>query len=338
MTTHIYRYRATQPAFTTAQLQKRVHASATISDAAGGMTVDISCDDSRLTDLDEEMLGKGYSRQSTDPGVTPPSELRLANGTILTAASPADGEFLKRSGATIIGASGGSSFDQRDVLVYDHFILGSQTSERVGLMGWLINVQGTGSDLLVAGEVGHPGILDFGVGTTTAGRCNLWIGDATNLNFLLNATQNQIDLEWLVRFNAAALSSTNMERFFVGFGDTFDATSGTEMTNGIYAEFNPALSSNWRLVTSSAGTKTRTTSSGSNPTSATWYRVGIRMTFPGGVPTANLLINGTVVASHTTNIPSVGLGVGIRMDSNGNTEARFQTDYVICSQITSKET
>jgi hypothetical protein len=259
--------------------------------------------------------------------------------TSLTIGTIVDGEFLKRVGTTIVSAAAsGSSYDPRDTLFDDHFIVGSQVSERMGKMGWLNISSGSGADLSVTTEAGHPGILDFGVGSTAAGRCGIWLGDTTNLNFLLNSTQNQIDMEWLVRLSATALSSANMERFFLGFGDTFDAASGTELTNGVYAEFNPALSANWRLVTSNAGTKTRTTSSGSNPTSATWYRVVLRMTYPSGVPTANLLINGTLVATHTTNIPTVGVGAGIRMDANSGTEPRFQTDYVLCTQVTSKET
>lgn len=238
-----------------------------------------------------------------------------------------------------IAASGGGSFDMRDIVAFDHFVIGSNVSERLGALGWLTTVSGTGADMVSTGEVGHPGVLDMGAGTTAAGRVAIYLGDSTNfLNLALGTTQGTIDLEWLVKVNANALSSSNTERLCFGFGDTFDAASGAELTNGIYAEFNPTLSANWRLVTANGGTRTRTTSSGSNPTSGTWYRVTIRMSYPGGTPTAELFVNGTSVASHTTNIPTLGLGLGCRLDCNGTTEPRVQVDYMRCTQVTNKET
>ncbi len=237
-----------------------------------------------------------------------------------------------------IAASGGSSFDQRDVLLYDHFITGSVLTERMGIYGWVVDVSGTGADLTFLAEAGHPGILDFGGGSTSAGRAGVYLGNTSVQNFLLGTTQNQIDLEFLFRVNSTALSAVNLERLCIGFGDTFDAASGTEQTNGIYLEYNPSLSAKMRLVTSNGGTKTRTTSSGADVVAATWYRVVIRMTYPGGTPTATLLVNGTSVASHTTNIPTAGLGIGARLDSNAGTEPRFQLDYMLCTQVTSKET
>jgi hypothetical protein len=72
---------------------------------------------------------------------------------------------------------------------------------------------------------------------------------------------------------------------------------------------------------------------------AAWYRIGIRITYPGGTPTAELLINGTVRATSTAPFPSAGLALGIIMDANATaSEARYQTDYALVQQVTSKET
>jgi hypothetical protein len=232
----------------------------------------------------------------------------------------------------------GTSFDMRDIVAFDHFVTATSTSERIGQMNWLALIGGTGSDMVQAGVAGHPGVVDISPGTTATGRAAIYLGDTTYLNMLLGTTQPQIDLEWLVKFDANALISTSNERFFMGFGDTFDVAAGTEMTNGVYLGFNPSLTGNFDLVTAAAGVRTRT-ASGIAVVASTWYRIGIRITYPGGVPTAELLINGTVRATATANFPSAALGIGARMDANTNSaKPRYQLDYMQLKQITSKET
>jgi hypothetical protein len=306
----VYRYQ--QTLMPQARLQKLVPGSPTVGTPFCPNYVDVTVASGSLTDLNEAMSLAGFTYVSTDPETTPAQE-----------------------GTTAIGAV--SSVDMRDILVHDHFLCGSTTSERLGLMGWLVQVTGTGSDMAISGEAGHPGIVDIGVGTTAAGRGAIYLGDASIVNLALSSSQNQVDLEWLVRFNSAALSSANNERFVVGFGDTFDAAAGVEMSNGVYCEFAPGTSANFQLVNSAAATRTRTNSNIAVAAS-TWYRIGLRMTYPGGTPTANLLINGTVRATSTANIPTLGVGIGIRMDANAGAEARYQTDYVTLIQVTAKET
>jgi hypothetical protein len=305
----VYRYRF--DFINAAKLARAVSGSPSLTAASPGY-VDITVGSGSKTDLDEVMAAAGYAFVSTDPNDTPTAALSTAVG------------------------SGG--FDQRDVLIWDHFITAALTTERIGTMGWTSLITGTGSDLVITGEAGHPGILDFGAGTAAAGRAALYLGDSANPNFLLDASQNQLDIEFLIRVNAAALSATNMERFCLGFGNNWGAGAGVFNTNCVCAQFDPAVNANWRLMSANGGVETLTTSSGSNPEAATWYRVGIRMTYPGGTPTANLVINGTVVATHTTNIPASPVGPGIRMDANAGTEPRYQLDYVRCTQVTNKET
>lgn len=232
----------------------------------------------------------------------------------------------------------GSSFDDRDLLISDHFVTGNQSSDTIAKMGWRQLQTGTGADMGNTPEVGHPGVLDFGAGTAAAGRTGVYLGDSSIQNFLLGATQNTITLEWLVKFNTNALSTANMLRWTCGWGDTWAGASGAEHANGIYIDFEPGTDAHFRLRTASSSTRS---AAASNITvaAATWYRVAITMTYPGGVPTATLYINGVSKATLTTNIPTAGLGVGVRADgaSTAN-EARYQVDYVTCSQITNKET
>jgi len=309
MAIHIYRYKFNFVDIT--RLARSVPNSPTLSANSPGY-IDISVDSAAKADLDDAMATKGYSYVSTDPSNTPTQALATDIGTAM--------------------------FDMRDILVWDHFIVGSISGGQIGFMCWQTQVSGTGADYTPTGEAGHPGIVDIGVGSTAAGRGAIYLGDTSNLNLALGTTQNEINLEFLLRLNANALLSTSMERFVLGFGDTFDVSAGTEMTNGIYLELNPSLSANFKLVTSAASTRTRTDTTLA-PTAGNWYRVVIRVSYPGGVPTAEIIVNGTSRCTATANIPSALVGLGARMDANANSaEPRYQLDYCKLSQITAKET
>lgn len=232
-----------------------------------------------------------------------------------------------------------SAYDMRDALIFDHFITSNLANNTLGKHNWSVLVSGTGADLLATGEAGHPGIIDFGCGTSSSGRSAIFLGGTSGLtSFLLSTNQNPIDSEWLVRFNAGALLSTSLNRWFMGFGDIFDAASGVELTNGIYIELNPSTSANFVLRTANASIRSSASTS-ITALANTWYRVGIRVFYPSGVPTAELYINGVLRATLTTNIPSSSLGIGVRGDPvNTAVEARYQVDYCQVSQVTSKET
>ncbi len=311
MTARIYRYSASVDTVT---LQRKVNGSPTFN-ASSPAYRDVNGDDSvanQKANLDEYMKSIGFDYLSTDPGDTPTAAAAAALGT--------------------------ASFDIRDVLAFDHFIVGSTSAGQFGAMGWRTLINGTGSDITPTGEAGHPGIADMGAGSTATGRVGIYLGDASIVNLALGTTQNEVNLEFLLRLNANTLLSTSNERFVLGFGDTFDASAGTEMTNGIYLELNPSLSANFKLVTSAAGTKTRTDTT-FTPVANTWYRVVVRITYPGGTPTAEILINGTSRCTATANFPSAGLGIGARLDANANSaEPRFQLDYCRLTQVTAKET
>lgn len=237
----------------------------------------------------------------------------------------------------IVG-SAGSAFDPRDMVVFDHFVSGNTSSDSMGSAGWRQLQTGTGADTQFSGEAGHPGIVDIGPGTTNSGRVAIYMGESGLLPLLPGTSQNQIDLEWLIRINSNATSSANNDRITIGFGDQFGAAADVEHSNGIYLEYRPADNANFQLTTaaSSSRTKTATTTA---PTAGNWYRIGLRVTFPGGTPTAELLINGTVAATNTANMPTAAVGVGMRIDGATTTnEPRVQADYCWMKQVTTKET
>lgn len=305
----VYRYR--QEHVSIARLSKQITGAVSIS-AAAPSYVDISAVSGSKLDLDDAMAIRGYVYVSTDPVDTP------------TAALSTD--------------LGGAAFDPRDLLVFDHFVTGNNGSDTLGSAGWRVLSSGTGADVTLDGFTGHPGIIDFGAGSTAAGRVAIYLGESGAPSMLLSGTQNQIELEMLFRLNAAALLLTSNERITLGFGDQWGAAASVEHSNGCYLEFRPADAVQFRIVTANGGTRTKTSTS-FTPVAATWYRIGLKITYPGGTPTFALSVNGTQLNTATANFPTATLGVGARMDAEANAlEPRFQLDYVLMKQITAKET
>lgn len=296
---------------------------------------------------DDEISVAGLSGLLADPQVAAAHASSHQNGGVdevevseLGTSETDTGKRLAPNGTGGVAwvAGGGGSSDPRDVLVMDHFVTGNVDTDEVGSAGWRASVVGTGSDLAVLPTAGHPGVLSFGCGTAAGARAAIHLGETAIPNFVVNTSQNTLLVEWLVQFNANALLAANMDRFTVGLGDGWDAANDVEHSNGVYCDFEPLLSGNFRLRTAAGGVRSSAASSVAVAAN-TWYRIGIQMTYPGGVPTATLLINGVAAATLTSNIPSAGLGVGIRGDAAATAlEARFLADYCLVSQVTAKET
>lgn len=343
----VYRFQKNFP-FTLSELQR--FGSLGISEVSAPQPaelVDITATAPSLSDLQEYMTAQGYTLIATDPvatlavaasAVVPPvTALRESGGTQLNIGAISDGQFMRRSGSNVQGVA--STFDVRDVVVWDHFVTSNLDLDELGSAGWRTSVAGTGSGIATVGEAGHPGIIQLEGGTVLAGRSGFHLGESAALNnFQLNASQGQIDNEWLIKLvGAGTLSAVNTERVTLGFGDEYDAAGGTEHLNGIYAEFNPSTSAQWLLRTANGGARS-SQASGINAVADAWVRIGIRMTYPGGVPTAQLLINGTPVgASLSTNIPTTVTGLGVRIDAN-SLNPTMQVDYCLVAQVTNKET
>lgn len=267
--------------------------------------VDISGSLESKTDLDEEMLRRGYLFDTTDPVVGPAAQS--------TAVTPS-------------------------YVIEDDFVLGNIDSDELGKMGWRAGAVGAGSLSAATSSAGHPGVLSINAGTTDASISAIYLGETNIESFVLGTTQNELWMEWLVAFNANALNSTHTERFAVGFGLSWNAAAGTEQANGVYWEMAPGTSANIQLVTANASTRTKG-SSGVAPSAGYWYRIGIKITYPGSVPTATLYINGIEKVSQTTNFPVTRLGVGARGDAAaGGSAGIMDVDYCRVWQVTNRET
>lgn len=245
--------------------------------------------------------------------------------------------LMSASDKTFLDSLSGSSSDFRDLVLFDHFQSSNADADEIGLMGWRTYVNGTGAAVDFTGEVGHPGVLRVSSGTQGAARCAIACGDSAGVGgkIFVTGTQNAITLEMLLKFSGAgSIDSANLEEMIAGFG--LEWTGDNTITNGVFLRFAPPGDTNYQLVCVTGGTAT-VSNSGIAPTANRWDRWEIVIT-SGAPSSVQLRQNGVNVGSAvTTNVPSAGLGVGIKLRSAGGANALLLCDYIKVQQITAKE-
>lgn len=182
----------------------------------------------------------------------------------------------------------------------------------------------------------HPGLVRSTTGTTATGRT----APATATSFM-RLGGGEVLYETLL--NVTALS-TGTERFqlVVGFLDTLTAANQVDAVAFVYDEggvsTGSTASANWQCVCAANSTRTWA-GSGQAVAAATWVKLGILVN--AGGTSVDFLINGTVVATTTTNIPTAAgreLGFGwLLIKSVGTTARTVDFDYLLVSQLFTAE-
>lgn len=270
---------------------------------------DVRVDDANpnnLLELVEEMGRLGYSYHSLNPVTTPTAQA-----------------------ATALGVGGTGSYKYID----EPFVTGNVDTDEIGLHNWRTNTNGTGADIsIVPGELGRPGIIRLGAGTAAAAKADVHIGDSLiGGHFLLNAPQNQWDTYWDVR-PGGSFDPTDLEVMQFGFGLEWTLTG--QLLNGVLVRYLAGIDTFWTLLCVNAGA-TSVSAGTTAPALDTWVRLGVRITYPGGVPTAQLMVNGVAEGTPiTTNFPTTAQGVGAKIDGVGSAdpEAFVHVDHCEVSQ------
>lgn len=165
---------------------------------------------------------------------------------------------------------------------------------------------GTGAGT-VASHTADPrvGIALSDTGTTATGRAGL----ATATLFTHQAGTSELYFETALYLDDLS-DGTNTFIIHAGFFDSLTAAG----TNGIRFEYTDAAGTGaqWDCVTRDASTETRT-AVGANVVLQQWYKLAILVNAAGS--SVEFYIDGTLVATHTTNIPT---GTGKRMGSGYN--------------------
>ena len=266
--------------------------------------------------------------------------IQNSSGTILGIVNPGDlviiihGENNTWDVTDPISSTGSGSSDLRNVFIHDHFLSGNADTDEMGLMGWRLFVTGTGAVITFTGEADHPGIIVLNAGTSSTARCAVALGDSSGVGsrVVLGGT-NPINLEFLFKFpDATSFDAANLESVVFGFG--LDWTQDAELTNGLFVRYGPASpisDTTYKLVAVTSSTST-VLSSTVVPAAATWVKFNIIYTPSSGL--ATLIMNGTAVSgSISTNIPSAGMGIGMKMRSVGSGAGVMgYWDYVLGTQ------
>lgn len=192
------------------------------------------------------------------------------------------------------------------VQLQDDFLSGGNTTAVVGALGW--HFVG-GVYAVQASEAGHPGI----------GRRNTTAASGTVSYTILNNTKQDIltagplDLLWVARLNDIDANTTAR----VGAGYLVNLA---QPTNGQYFEKLDA-DTNWFCVTRAAGVQTRTDTGVAVNTAFHTFsiiRTGSSVRFE---------LDGVVVATHTTHIPSQALTPAIQIINSAAADKTIDLDY-----------
>ena len=152
-----------------------------------------------------------------------------------------------------------------------------------------------------AGESGRPGIMRFfcanSAGSTAALHTEV-SSFIVNSAYVLTAS---------VRFSSVGTAGSNGAYYRIGFMDDIGATIPTD---GAWIEFNvDSSATRWRSVTGNGGTRTITTDGVLTVAINTWYKLTI--TPNSGGTSFVFAVDGTTIATHTTNLPTGGVGVAM---------------------------
>jgi hypothetical protein len=247
---------------------------------------------------------------STTKGFLPPRMTTTQKNAIAT---PAAGLVVYDTDlnqlCTYDGTWGDSPFYQqslRGVRFFTDFDSSSSYDNFVSLLSGVAAATGRLNNNVPNQTANQIGIAQYQTGTATTGYA-MHITDSS-----ANAQQFQFGGgNWMYEsyIEVSTLSdATDRFRFVSGFGNV--ATSGVE-TNGAFFTYDEGgvsngtiTSPNWQCVTINNGVRTLTTTSVAVTT--TWTK--LRIIVNASATSVTFFINGTLVATHTTNIPTFALG------------------------------
>lgn len=189
---------------------------------------------------------------------------------------------------------------------------------------------GTGASVTIDASVladssGHPGIAIVTTGTTNTGRAALTTV-TTGQTILLGA--GAVTYETDVYLLDALSDGTDTYTNYIGLNDV---STGNGVDSVMFRYTHSTNSGKFECVTRSNSTETAS-DSGITVAATTWYKLGI--TVNAAASSVSFLVNGSVVATITTNIPT-GSGrqttplIGI-VKSAGTTARRILVDYIYC--------
>lgn len=201
--------------------------------------------------------------------------------------------------------------------------------------GWNSRNSGTGSGITSSyflTGINKNGICLGTTGSTATGYAGPEFG-SPNANNGISIGIGELIFEQLVRIPTL---STSTERFVV-FEGLIASANFTSPSNGIFFYYDEggtisSASPNWKCYTSNTLVRTLTTTS-IVVNAGQWYK--LRAVVNAAATSVSFYIDGTLVATHTTNIPPTTIGYALNtliQKTVGTTARTLQTDYSAISQ------
>lgn len=196
-----------------------------------------------------------------------------------------------------------------------------------------VNEMGTdwsGTSSSVAGtattEANHPGLVQLATGTQSNGRASV-------MSYFSPVYMGSGQCYYETQVNIPTLS-TSTQRFQLVCG-LFASYTGVTQASGVFFLYDEGgvstgstAASYWQTCTGNGGTRTYNTSLTQTTVAAGWAKLRIYLDYVSGQ--ASFYINGTLVSTHTANLPSstdMNFGVAL-FKSAGTTSRTTKIDYV----------
>lgn len=225
-------------------------------------------------------------------------------------------------------------FNTRKGFNFFEDFLGNSGNSNFNSYGISTATSGTGAQVTVTtsypNRTNQQGVVQLGSGTLLSGLALITLGSANGTSHYLGngvyTIQTFVNIETL---------STSLERFYAIIGST--TVTNLANTNGIFFIYDEggigaygAASANFKCVTSNALTRTITTTS--TPVVASqWYN--LKIVVNANASSVEFFIDGTSVATHTTNIPTVITPKVAIQKTVGITNRNMFCDYLAVKQI-----
>lgn len=197
----------------------------------------------------------------------------------------------------------------QETYMFDDFISGN--ANPLGNLLWNTANNGAGSSITngVVGTVAsnHPGVVQFGTGSTTTGNVIMRMGSNNNTQWPMILGGGIVTFIWVVMIPAL---STAVDIFVVRCG-LMDTNSGQAVPDGVYFEYtDPGGGSPtpfWSICTAKSSVRT-VTQTNVTVGAGTWYT--LRADINTAASSIAYYINGTVanVSPLATNIPTLAIG------------------------------